>query len=71
MGTQEYFCLQNIAKNTDEKLRLQGENGGGGMLAELPGITVGTSFSERYVLEHTPKELSFFYSISVTKIMVQ
>lgn len=71
MGTQQYFCLQNIAKNTDEKLRLQGENEGGGRLTELPGITVGRSFSEWYVLEHTPKELSLFYSISVTKIMVQ
>lgn len=71
MGTQQYFCLQNLAKNTDEKLRLQGENEGGGRLAELPGITVGRSISEWYVLEYTPKELSLFYSISVTKIMVQ
>lgn len=66
MDTQEYLCLQNITKRTDDKLRVQGENGEGGWVAQLLGITVGRSFSE-----HILKELSLFYSISVTKTKIQ
>ena len=41
MDTQECLCLQSLVKNTEDKLRIQGENLTRGRLAKLPGITRG------------------------------